>query len=171
MPRLLRMTAGHDKKSVPNQDQYGVMTMLNKRKLIKTLLATLMLAALPAAADNPPEGMVDIHYHRPDGKYENWGLHAWKRAPGASDQPLEGVSWFSPLTPTGKDEFGVYWRLAIKDFGSTGKVHYIIHKGDVKEQKGKDMSFDTKEIKDAYVVSGNPAIFKSKAEAQAAVGK
>ena len=145
--------------------------MLSKRNLIKTFLAGLMLATLPAFADAPPEGMVDLHYHRPDGAYEKWGLHVWKRAPGASDQPLDGVGWFNPMLPTGKDDFGVYWRLNIKDFGSTATVNYIIHKGDSKEQRGKDMAFDTKEIKEAWVISNDANIYKSKEEALAAAPK
>ncbi|MBV8466645.1 MAG: hypothetical protein JO218_11945 [Burkholderiales bacterium] len=145
--------------------------MFSKRTFLKSIIAGLLLAAVPAMADGyvaPPEGYVSLHYHRADGKYDGWGVHAWKRAPHASDQPLDGVSWSSPLAPTGTDDFGPYWHMKIADFGSTGLAHYIIHKGDSKEQKGKDMQFDTKEIKEAWVTSNDEQIYKTKEEALAA---
>ncbi|WP_374353413.1 pullulanase-associated domain-containing protein [Chitinimonas sp.] len=143
---------------------------MKRRKLLLGLVAGLLLTSLPAfaadlvlAADE-----VAIHYHRPDGNYKNWGVHAWKRAPGSSDQPLDGISWGSPATPDGSDDFGVYWKFKIKDFGSTGIVHYIIHKGDSKEQKGGDQQFDSKEAREIWVMSGDATLYKSKAEALAA---
>lgn len=146
---------------------------MTKRTLLKTLIAALVLAAVPAfAADSAPAAdEVTLHYHRADGNYTGWGVHAWKRAPGASDQPLDGVSWFSPLKPDGTDDFGVFWKMKIKDFGKTGVAHYIIHKGDSKEQKGSDKEFDTATVKEAWVMSGDPAIYKSKDEALAAAPK
>lgn len=146
---------------------------MTKRNLIKALIAGFALAALPAfAADSAPAAdEVTLHYHRADGNYAGWGVHAWKRAPGASDQPLDGVSWFSPLRPDGNDDFGPFWKLKIKDFGSTGVVHYIIHKGDSKEQKGDDKEFDTKDFKEAWVMSNDAKVYKTKDEALAAAPK
>jgi len=148
--------------------------MLSKRDVLKSVMVGLALLALPVMADGPvtvPEGSVALHYHRPDGNYAGWGVHAWKRSPGSSDQPLDGVSWFSPLTPDGKDDFGPYWIMKIADFGKTGIVHYIIHKGDSKDQGGKDMEFNSAAMKEVWVVSGDSKLYPTKDAALAAVPK
>ncbi|MDK2123943.1 pullulanase-associated domain-containing protein [Parachitinimonas caeni] len=142
--------------------------MLNKRHLLKLAATALLAAAMPALAGDyvaPPEGHVAVHYQRPDGKYDNWGLHIWK-------SPNIGlVGWGSPMMPTGTDDFGPYWHLKLSDFGSSGQVNYIIHKGDSKDQNGKDMSFDGKANKEVWIISGDVKIYPSKAEALAAVKK
>jgi len=148
--------------------------MLSKRSVLKSFLLGLATLALPVWADGAatvPEGSVVLHYHRADGNYTGWGVHAWKRTPGSSDQPLDGISWFSPLTPNGTDDFGPYWIMKIADFGKTGIAHYIIHKGDSKEQRGGDKEFDTATQKEAWVVSGDEHIYSSKEAALAAVPK
>lgn len=98
--------------------------------------------AAPEVAKTP-DGMIAIHYHRPDGKYEGWGTHLWESfekveggkivAPkNKSDMPIMAISWSSPLMPTGKDGFGVYWQVKADEFRN-GKYNYIIHKGDSKD--------------------------------------
>jgi hypothetical protein len=100
-----------------------------------------------------PDGMVAIHYHRPDGKYEGWGVHLWESfekiengkivAPkDKSDMPILGISWSSPLMPTGKDGFGVYWQVKANEFRN-GKYNYIIHKGDAKDCTRDSVWFNT----------------------------
>jgi hypothetical protein len=131
-------------------------------KLFSKLFATsgLIVAftfgfGVAASADDAklPEGNVGIHYHRADGKYEGWNLHVWESFqnkeevdnPDArkqfSDRPLPGVAWMTPLRPTGKDDFGIYWFIAAAEFGN-GKVNYIIHRDDIKDQfgQGHDMA-------------------------------
>lgn len=108
--------------------------------------------ATPEVAKTP-EGMVAIHYHRPDGKYEGWGVHLWESfekvengkvvAPKTmSDTPILGISWASPLMPTGKDGFGVYWQVKANEFRN-GKYNYIIHKGDSKDCTRDSVWFNT----------------------------
>jgi len=98
-----------------------------------------------------PDGSVAIHYWRPDGSYDGWGVHVWESyekvkegkvvgPKDKSDLPLSGVSWGTPMMPTGKDGFGVYWFVKASEFRN-GKVNYIIHKGDSKEQCAKDVAF------------------------------
>ena len=56
------------------------------RKLVVALLAVLATVLPQAALAAPPDGQARIHYHRPKGDYEGWGLHAWE------DTPLN-VAW------------------------------------------------------------------------------
>ena len=87
--------------------------------------------------------------------------HAEKQS---GDQPLKGVSWGNPLPQSGKDDFGVYWLMDAKEYGN-GRVNYIIHKGDKKDQLNQDKFFLIKDGRDAYVNSGDTKIYMSKDEA------
>lgn len=126
-----------------------------------TLAALCALTTAPAFAA-PPEGMVTINYNRCDAKY-NWGLHVFQRGPGGPAVP--GVSWASPMDPTGTNDFGAYWNVKLADFPE-GKVNYIIHRGDNKDQGGKDMQFDGNSVKEIWVNNGDPMIYTSADEAK-----
>jgi hypothetical protein len=71
------------------------------------------------------------------------------------------VSWFKPLPQSGKDDFGVYWLIDAKEFDN-GRVNYIIHKGDKKEQANQDKFFLIKDGRDVYVLSGDTNVYTSK---------
>ncbi|MFJ2032105.1 pullulanase-type alpha-1,6-glucosidase [Streptosporangium sp. NPDC087985] len=73
-----------------------------------------------AAAEN----VALLHYHRPDGNYEGWGLHLW----GDVATPTE---WVTPLRPAGEDGFGVYFRVPLTE--GAKNMNYIIHRGDEKD--------------------------------------
>ena len=72
-----------------------------------------------------------------------------------------------PNDPAGKDDFGVYWHTKLDEY-TKGKVNYIIHKGDNKDQGGRDMSFDGTTTKEIWVNSGDRAIHTSLADARKA---
>lgn len=136
--------------------------MTFKRFLLQSAVAAgLMAAALAQAA--PPDGMVAINYNRCDKAYDPWELHIFQRGPGGPAVP--GVTWENGVKPTGKTDFGVVWTLKLSDFPG-GKVNYIIHKGDVKEQGGKDQQFDGNTTKEIWVNSGDRKIYTSVDEAQ-----
>ena len=145
--------------------------------------ATLMVAWDASAQElKLPEGKIAIHYHRPDGSYGGWGLHTWESfqlkeeaadewaEKKQTDRPLQGVTWFAPMKPTGQDGFGLYWVIDASEFGN-GRVNYIIHKGDKKEQANQDKFFLIKDGRDAYVVSGDTKVYMSKDEALKAAKK
>lgn len=142
-------------------------------------LAAALLLAPPAAAAEPlklPEAKLAVHYFRPDGDYQGWGLHVWesfqKKEEAADeyaekqsgDRPMRGVSWPKPLDQSGKDDFGVYWLLDEKDFDN-GRVNYIIHKGDKKDQCNKDMFWLIKDSREAWINTGDCKVYLSKADA------
>ena len=136
------------------------------RRLI-TLAATTTLAAAaatPAFAQAVPDGMVGINYNRCDGNYEGWGVHLWKN-PGI---PIPGVEWARPMMPTGKGDFGVYWHVPQSEFGSSGTVNYIVHKGETKDQGGKDMKFESKTYREIWVNNSDRKVYYSLDDAKKA---
>ena len=152
-----------------------------KRRSVFSLLCGLMLAAglgagSAASAQAPqvtpvPDGMVAIHYYRPAGDYDGWGVHLWESfekvdngkvvgSKSRSDTPLPGVTWMAPMKPTGKDGFGVYWHVKADEFRNT-KVNYIIHKGDTKDQCGKDMHWFLPQGRQVFVNQGDCDLYFS----------
>ncbi len=121
-------------------------------------LAGLSMSAVHAAV---ADGKIGINYNRCDKNYEGWGVHLWKN-PGI---PIPGVEWAKPMMPTGTSEFGVYWHADLAEFGGSGNVNYIIHKGDSKEQGGRDMKFDGKAHKEIWVLEGDRKMYYSAEDA------
>jgi hypothetical protein len=132
-------------------------------KLIAVFFSLAALGAAHAQSAAPPDGMVAINYNRCDSNYDGWGAHLWKDGGGSVD----GISWSSPMAPTGKSDFGVYWHTKLESF-TKGNVNYIIHKGDTKEQGGKDMSFDGNASKQIWVINGDRKIYTSMEDAKKA---
>ncbi len=110
-------------------------------------LASLLATPAPVHADAPPPlapQTARIHYHRPRGDYDGWGLHAWD---GVVKEPL----WTAPLQPNGRDDWGAWWDVPLKD-GAT-RLGVIVHKGDQKDP-GPDMFLDLSKQKEAWIVTG-----------------
>ncbi len=115
------------------------------------MMFSMGAAAQSAEVAKAPDGSVGIHYWRPDGDYAGWGVHLWESfekvkegkvvgPKDKSDMPIMDIAWTRPMMPTGKDGFGVYWFVKVSEFRN-GKINYIIHKGDTKEQCGKDIAW------------------------------
>ena len=136
-------------------------------RMNRTLAGCALAAACLApagATSNPAAGMVAINYNRCDSDYAGWGAHLWKEG----GIPLPGVDWKNPMKPTGKTDFGVYWHVKADEFGAKTNVNYILHKGDSKDQGGKDMSFDGAASKEVWVNSGDRKIYTSLDDAKKA---
>ena len=108
--------------------------------------------ALPDVA-KVPDGMISLHYFRPDGAYDGWGVHFWESfekvengkvtgPKSKSDMPVLNISWSAAMKPTGKDGFGLYWQLKADEFRN-GKYNYIIHRGDAKDCAKDSVWFNT----------------------------
>jgi hypothetical protein len=132
-------------------------------KLNRSILQAAAATALLASAVAAQAQTATINYNRCDGNYEGWGAHLWKDG----GIPLPGVEWQKPMPPSGKGDFGVYWTVKLDDFVK-GRVNYIIHKGDTKEQGGRDMAFDGNTSKEIWVNNGDRKIYTSLADAQKA---
>jgi Bacterial pullanase-associated domain len=131
-------------------------------RLIGALALGLMAAT--AAQATVADGKIGINYSRCDNNYDGWGVHLWKN-PGI---PLPGIEWPNPMMPSGKSDFGVFWHADFTEFGKSGNVNYIIHKGDTKEQGGRDMKFDGNTIKEIWVLGGDRKTYSSLEDAQKA---
>jgi hypothetical protein len=120
-----------------------------------------------------------LHYHRRDGDYQGWGLWAWEsfevpadlRVRGGrkadGDRPLAGVTWESPMPQAGADSFGAYWTMDERNFGN-GRVNYVLHRGQTRDQDGHDMFWLARDSKEAWVNADDPAVYLSREEAEAA---
>jgi hypothetical protein len=150
------------------------MTTLNKLLLAAAL--ALAAFATPAAAEEAlklPDGKAAVHYFRADGAYDGWGLHVWQSfqkveeaddefaEKQSGDQPLKGVSWGNPLKQSGKDDFGVYWLLDASFF-ENGRVNYIIHLGNKKDQCNSDKFWLLKTSKEAWINAGDCNVYMTK---------
>ncbi|WP_406508920.1 pullulanase-type alpha-1,6-glucosidase [Streptomyces sp. NBC_00212] len=83
------------------------------------------LEQAPPGAHPPQDtSKVVLHYSRPDGDYDGWGLHTWTGAASPTD-------WSKPLMPTGRDAYGVTFEVPLTK-GATS-LSYILHKGDRKD--------------------------------------
>ncbi|MFD9305720.1 pullulanase-type alpha-1,6-glucosidase [Streptomyces sp. NPDC060048] len=93
----------------------------------------------PARTDRPAYPPQDttkavLHYQRPDGAYDGWGLHVWTGAASPTE-------WSKPLLPTRTDSYGAVYEVPLAA-GATS-LSYILHKGDEKDLPS-DQSLDLK---------------------------
>ncbi|MEU4355835.1 pullulanase-type alpha-1,6-glucosidase [Streptomyces virginiae] len=93
----------------------------------------------PARTDRPAhppqdQGKAVLHYQRPDGAYDGWGLHVWTGAAAPTD-------WSKPLLPARTDSYGAVYEVPLAA-GATS-LSYILHKGDEKDLP-TDQSLDLK---------------------------
>ncbi|MFE4862850.1 pullulanase-type alpha-1,6-glucosidase [Streptomyces sp. NPDC056670] len=86
-----------------------------------------------------------LHYFRPDGDYDGWGLHTWTGAAAPTD-------WSKPLMPAGRDAYGVTFEVPLAP-GATS-LSYLLHKGDQKDLPD-DQSLDLATYgHEAWLLSG-----------------
>jgi glycosidase len=124
--------------------------MYSLRNLLRIVFSAILIAAilLPAASAHA-QATATIHYHRPDGAYDGWGLHVWGAA--AQETP-----WAEPLPPTGSDDLGVFWEVSLRV--GVDELGFIIHNGDAKDP-GPDQFLKLAAGQEAWVVSGVAQVF------------
>ncbi|MFF2851615.1 pullulanase-type alpha-1,6-glucosidase [Streptomyces sp. NPDC058001] len=97
----------------------------------------------------PPQdkGKAVLHYQRPGGDYDGWGLHTWTGAANPTD-------WTKPLQPVRKDAYGVTFEVPLTE-GATS-LSYILHKGDEKDLPS-DQSLDLATYgHEVWMLAGQP---------------
>ncbi|MFE7410399.1 pullulanase-type alpha-1,6-glucosidase [Streptomyces laurentii] len=88
-----------------------------------------------------------LHYQRPDGKYDGWGLHLWTGAAQPTD-------WSKPLMPARFDAYGAVYEVPLAD-GATN-LSYIVHNGDQKDLP-TDQSLDLATYgNEVWLLGGEP---------------
>jgi glycosidase len=107
----------------------------------------------------PPVTTAVIHYRRPAGDYDGWGLHLFGDA--VADAVLAQVSWGNPWPFTAIDDFGARFEVPLDD--DTQPLNYIIHlanRDDVPagREPGGDRSFVPVDSPEVWVVQGDPTI-------------
>jgi hypothetical protein len=87
-----------------------------------------------------PQGTFTLHYFRRDGRYDDVRLVTWESF--ASPAQLRGAetalipSGHPPISPAGRDAFGVYWRIPAAGFRN-GRINFFAMKGlDLDECRG-----------------------------------
>lgn len=101
---------------------------------------------------------VRINYHRFDGNYSGWGLHLWGNGYNGKN-----ITWHSPMQPTGKNEYGIYWDIPYAGYGS---INFIIHKGDEKDP-AMDRTFPNPgKNKEIWTITEDPVEYTSLTEAK-----
>ncbi|MDO3383619.1 pullulanase-type alpha-1,6-glucosidase [Gilvimarinus algae] len=87
-----------------------------------------------------------IFYLREDGNYDNWGLHLWNNdaCNALAESAVEGVTWGTPMLPTGVDElYGAYYVLDLNaPAEDAGCINFIVHAGDDKALGQNDLMMD-----------------------------
>jgi len=101
-----------------------------------------------------------VHYRRPAGDFDQWGLHLW------GDAIADGVAttWDAPRQRDGTDAFGAFYRIPLKD--DTRPVNFIMHQpsGDVvpdTREPGGDRSFVPLDHPEIWLVQGDPTVYFS----------
>ncbi|MEU3061020.1 pullulanase-type alpha-1,6-glucosidase [Streptomyces subrutilus] len=99
---------------------------------------------------HPPQdtGKAVLHYQRPDGAYDGWGLHVWTGAAQPTD-------WSAPLLPARTDSYGAVYEVPLAA-GATS-LSYILHKGDEKDLP-TDQSLDLAATgHEVWMLGGSPS--------------
>jgi pullulanase-type alpha-1,6-glucosidase len=92
-------------------------------------------------------GWAVVHYRRPGGDYDGWGLHAWEGTPEKPD-------WGKPLSPAGFDGFGAVFRVPVRP--DAAGLRFVVHRGDVKDLPD-DQRLDLTAAREAWVLAGTVA--------------
>ncbi|MFC4452196.1 pullulanase-type alpha-1,6-glucosidase [Deinococcus sonorensis] len=121
--------------------------------------ATIAPTAATAQAADPavPAGYARVNYYRPDGNYQGWGLHVW-------EDTTAQVEWTKPLPQTGKNSFGAYWDVPMKE--GWQKLNFIVHQGDNKDP-GPDQSLPASAGNQAWIISGDSKVYTQKPDVTA----
>jgi seryl-tRNA synthetase len=105
------------------------------------------------------EATAVIHYHRPDGKYHQWGVHLWGEA------VVEPTSWSDPRMLNNKDAFGVYAKVPIRPDSMDKELWFIIHR-EAAKSINKDLYFIPKQTPEVWMIHGDATIYTSYEDAK-----
>jgi hypothetical protein len=108
----------------------------------------------------PPVTTAVLHYFRPLGDYDGWGLHLW----GDAVAPQALTSWDDPWDLTVVEDGWARYEIPLVD--DTKPVNFIMHlpSGDTvpdTREPGGDRSFVPSATPEVWIKQGDPAVYTS----------
>jgi pullulanase-type alpha-1,6-glucosidase len=119
--------------------------------------ANVTLAAAPPTGGpgaQSPDWLV-VHYNRPAGDYDGWGLHVW-------GDVVDAPTWQQPLPFAGETPYGRFAWVKLKP--GARQVGIIAHKGDEKDTDG-DRFVDPSVTPQVWLRQGQAPVFGSEVAA------
>ncbi|MDG4811305.1 pullulanase-type alpha-1,6-glucosidase [Micromonospora sp. WMMD1120] len=118
-----------------------------------------------ATVGTPPQGgsreWAVVHYQRPAGGYDDWGLYAW----GDID-PAYVTEWPKGQQFAGEDSYGRFAWVKLKPGAKT--VNFLVVDADGTKDVAQDRGIDVTATGEVWLKQGDPAIYPSR---QAATGE
>jgi len=108
------------------------------------------------------QGYVTIHYHRPDGQYDGWGLHLWQSW-GALKEWGDGPILFDQT-----DDYGVYLKISQEDYNRldfSEPLNFIVRDEAGTKDPDGDRSMDVSQQASIWLKSQDSTIYNSLASA------
>jgi alpha-amylase len=110
----------------------------------------------------PPLTTATLHYFRPAGDYDGWGLHMWGDA--VDPDVLAQIAWDRPWPATRVE--GGWAEYDIPLANDLAPVNFIMHlpSGDTvptTREPGGDRSFVPVDNQDVWIVQGDPTVYTS----------
>ncbi|MFC4017665.1 pullulanase-type alpha-1,6-glucosidase [Micromonospora sp. GCM10011542] len=102
-----------------------------------------------------------VHYQRPAGGYDDWGLYAW----GDIDHAYV-TEWPKGQPFAGEDSYGRFAWVKLKPGAKT--VNFLVVDSNGTKDVGADRSFDVTQTGEIWLKQGDPAIYPTR---QAAAGE
>jgi hypothetical protein len=101
-----------------------------------------------------------VHYNRPAGDYDDWGLHLF----GAALADGVATDWAAPRQRVGLDAFGAVYDIPLRD--DTAQACFIVHRpsGDVvpdTREPGGDRCFVPLDHPEVWLRQGDPVVYFS----------
>ncbi len=107
------------------------------------------------------QGYVTVHYYRPGGDYDGWGLHLWQTG-------LWGTDWGAPLMPESTDDYGAVFKISKAQFPAIDweqPINFIVHNGDSKDVDA-DRAFDPVTTPEVWLKQGDAAVYGQRGAAE-----
>ncbi|MGH3648852.1 MAG: alpha-amylase family glycosyl hydrolase, partial [Micromonosporaceae bacterium] len=147
----------HDLTGVPADTRVAYKAIVKDAAgRIASAHSDAVVGAEPPTEEPGQRDWLVVHYQRPDGDYDGWGLHVR----GDVEQPTD---WSSPLPFAGEDSYGRFAWVKLKPGAS--QVGYIAHRGDEKDCAA-DRTADVGRTGELWLKSGSCEVAGSQAEAQ-----
>ena len=105
--------------------------------------------APPSAEAVGAEGVVILHYHRPDGRYDDWNAWVWAEGNQGGAYPMQG-----------RDGFGAYAQVLLNE--PADRVGFIIRHGDWQEREGDQdrfVSLNASGVAEVWLLAGEERVY------------